>query len=155
MTETLYVAILGCKCNKYVTNVTTSLEKVNVMHLKKAGKWLIVMAALTVMTGIKAEAVTMTAGADLVSAVVISEDDIDIEDDSDEDTSGQSFGYTNLGVADVEDHLNIRATEDDSSKIVGKMSQNAGCEVLEITGDKAHITSGSVEGYVSLDYLLT
>lgn len=75
-------------------------------------------------------------------------------DDAQEDESGTNFGYTNLGVANVEDHLNIRATADDASKIVGKMTGNAGCEVLGIEGEKAHIASGSVEGYVSLDYLL-
>ena len=96
----------------------------------------------------------MTAGASLVESIVVSEEDMDIQDDSDEDAAGMAYGYTNLGVANVNDHLNIRASMDDSSKIVGKMSGNAGCEVLEIVGDKAHITSGSVEGYVSLDYLL-
>ena len=96
----------------------------------------------------------MTAGASLVESIVVSEEDMDIQDDSDEDSAGMAYGYTNLGVANVNDHLNIRASMDDSSKIVGKMSGNAGCEVLEIVGDKAHITSGSVEGYVSLDYLL-
>lgn len=97
---------------------------------------------------------SMTAGVALVESIVVSEEDMDIQDDSDEDAAGMAYGYTNLGVANVSDHLNIRASVDDSSKIVGKMSGNAGCEVLEIVGDKAHITSGSVEGYVSLDYLL-
>ena len=100
------------------------------------------------------EVPAMTAGASLVESIVVSEEDMDIQDDSDEDSAGMAYGYTNLGVANVNDHLNIRASMDDSSKIVGKMSGNAGCEVLEIVGDKAHITSGSVEGYVSLDYLL-
>ncbi|MBR1691652.1 MAG: C40 family peptidase [Lachnospiraceae bacterium] len=98
----------------------------------------------------------MTAGAgSLVDTVVVPAEDADVQDDSDEDASGMAYGYTNLGVANVEDHLNIRESTDDSSKIVGKMSANAGCEVLEIVGGKAHITSGSVEGYVSMDYLLT
>lgn len=101
------------------------------------------------------ESPSMTAGAALVDSIVVSEEDKDIQDDSDEDAAGLAYGYTNLGIANVEDHLNIRETADDSSKIVGKMSQNAGCEVLEIVGNKAHITSGSVEGYVSLDFLLT
>ena len=53
------------------------------------------------------------------------------------------------------DHLNVRETAEDGSKIVGKMENDTGCEILGIEGDKAHITSGSVEGYVSLDYILT
>lgn len=81
--------------------------------------------------------------------------ELDDENDEEELASGQSFGYTNLGVANVNDHLNIRATIEDDSKLVGKMGPNSGCEVLGIEGNKAHIASGSVEGYVSLDYLLT
>lgn len=81
--------------------------------------------------------------------------ELDDENDEEELASGQSFGYTNLGVANVNDHLNIRTTIEDDSKLVGKMGPNSGCEVLGIEGNKAHIASGSVEGYVSLDYLLT
>ena len=77
------------------------------------------------------------------------------EADAEEENAGAYYGYTNLGVVQVEDHLNVRETSDSSSKIVGKMENDAGCEVLGIEGNMAHITSGSVEGYVSLDYLLT
>lgn len=77
------------------------------------------------------------------------------EADAEEENAGVYYGYTNLGVVQVEDHLNVRETSDSSSKIVGKMVNDAGCEVLGIEGNMAHITSGSVEGYVSLDYLLT
>ena len=77
------------------------------------------------------------------------------EADAEEENAGAYYGYTNLGVVQVEDHLNVRETSDSSSKIVGKMENDAGCEVLGIEGNMAHITSGSVEGYVSMDYLLT
>jgi hypothetical protein len=39
--------------------------------------------------------------------------------------------------------------------MVGKLPKNAACEVLDSDGQWAHIESGSVEGYVSCDYLLT
>lgn len=98
----------------------------------------------------------LAAGAgNLMDAIVVAPEDEDVQDDQEEDVSGTAYGYTNLGVANVEDHLNIRETTEDDSKIVGKMTANAGCEVLEVIGNKAHITSGSVEGYVSTDYLLT
>ena len=74
------------------------------------------------------------------------------EEEDDVDTL---YGYTNLGIAIVDDHLNVRETADDNSKIVGKMSNDSGCEILEVVGNKAHIVSGSVEGYVSTDYILT
>lgn len=70
---------------------------------------------------------------------------------------GASWGYTNIGIADVESgNLNVRETPSTSGKLVGKMPKNSACEVLDMTEDGwAHITSGEVEGYVSLDYLLT
>ena len=85
----------------------------------------------------------------------ILEDDIAAVDGEDSEEEGANCGYTNLGVANVEDHLNIRATASPDSELVGKMTKNAGCEVLAIEGNMARISSGSVEGYVSLDYLLT
>lgn len=78
-----------------------------------------------------------------------------------------SWGYTNIGIADVETgNLNVRETPSISGKMVGKMPRNAACEVLEIvkndvtvdgntiTEEWVRIKSGEVEGYVSRDYLL-
>lgn len=75
--------------------------------------------------------------------------------DTEDDNVGEAFGYTNLGIARVEDHLNVRESADDNSKIVGKMENDSGCEILELVGNKAHIVSGSVEGYVSMDYIIS
>ncbi len=65
------------------------------------------------------------------------------------------YGYNNIGIANVDNHLNIRETPDESGKLVGKMSNNAACEVLGEEGDWIHIKSGKVEGYCHKDYLLT
>lgn len=75
-----------------------------------------------------------------------------------EEAKGASFGYTHIGIANVESgNLNVRAEASTSGKLVGKMPKNAACEVLEVNKDTgwAHIKSGEVEGYVSTDYLLT
>ncbi|MDE6406664.1 MAG: C40 family peptidase [Lachnospiraceae bacterium] len=66
-----------------------------------------------------------------------------------------NWGYTNLGIADVSDNLNIRAIAAEDGRLVGKLPRNAACEVIDTDGTWAHIQSGSVEGYVSLEYLLT
>lgn len=70
---------------------------------------------------------------------------------------GASWGYTNLGIANVESgNLNVRAIPSTEGKLVGKMPKDSACEVLEVTEDGwAHITSGEVDGYVSMEYLLT
>ncbi|MBE5869684.1 MAG: peptidoglycan endopeptidase [Lachnospiraceae bacterium] len=106
---------------------------------------------------VKEESTVMVSELPLASAGAgsILEDDISAGDGEDSEEEGANCGYTNLGVANVEDHLNIRATASPDSELVGKMTKNAGCEVLAIEGNMARISSGSVEGYVSLDYLLT
>lgn len=71
------------------------------------------------------------------------------------EAQGSQWGYTNLGIANVDNNLNVRQEPNESGKLVGKMPRDAACEVLEMTDEWAHIQSGEVEGYVSLDYLLT
>lgn len=73
-----------------------------------------------------------------------------------EKAKNANWGYTNLGIADVESgNLNIRAVAAEDGKLVGKLPKNAACEVLDSDGTWAHIKSGEVEGYVSEEYLLT
>ena len=69
---------------------------------------------------------------------------------------GASYGYTNIGISNISDELlNVRAVPSLDGKLVGKMPRGAACEVLDTADGWAHIQSGEVEGYVSLDYLLT
>lgn len=73
-----------------------------------------------------------------------------------EQAKGASWGYTNIGIADVESgNLNVRAFPSMDGKLVGKMPKDSACEVLEMLEGWAHIQSGEVDGYVSTDYLLT
>lgn len=65
------------------------------------------------------------------------------------------YGYNNIGIANVDNHLNVRETPDETGKLVGKMSNNAACEIIGTDGDWIHIKSGKVEGYCHKDYLLT
>lgn len=73
-----------------------------------------------------------------------------------EEAQGALWGYTNIGIANVESsNLNVREIPSTDGKLVGKMRQGAACEILDTQDGWAHIKSGEVEGYVSLDYLLT
>lgn len=72
-----------------------------------------------------------------------------------EDARNANWGYTNLGIADVDNNLNVRAIPGEDGRLVGKLPKDAACEVLDSDGTWAHIQSGKVEGYVSCDYLLT
>jgi len=64
-------------------------------------------------------------------------------------------GYNVLGVANVSNYLNVRETPDLDGKVLGKLPMNAGCEILETLDGWYKISSGSVEGYVSAEYILT
>lgn len=72
-----------------------------------------------------------------------------------QEAEGSLWGYTNLGIANVDNNLNVREIPDESGKLVGKMPKNSACEVLSTENNWAHIKSGEVEGYVSMDYLFT
>ncbi|GFI31037.1 MAG: SH3 domain-containing protein [Lachnospiraceae bacterium] len=64
-------------------------------------------------------------------------------------------GYTNLGIAQVENHLNIREGAGEEYDLVGKLPVDAGCEILSQEGEWFQIQSGKVTGYVKGEYLLT
>lgn len=66
-----------------------------------------------------------------------------------------AFGYTNLGVASVDGNLNVREAPSTEAGLVGKMPNNAGCEILSVEGEWTRIRSGEVEGYVKSEYLLS
>ena len=51
------------------------------------------------------------------------------------------WGYTNLGIAHVDNHLNIREEPSESGKLVGKLSKDAACEILGVENGWAHIKS--------------
>lgn len=65
------------------------------------------------------------------------------------------YGYTNLGIANIEETLNVRETPSADSSMVGKMPKNAAGEILETLDGWYKIQSGDVTGYVSADYLIT
>lgn len=81
---------------------------------------------------------------------------------TDSDAAGEELqvpstvcGYTNLGIAQVENHLNIREGAGEEYDLVGKLPVDAGCEILSQEGEWFQIRSGKVTGYVKGEFLLT
>ena len=62
--------------------------------------------------------------------------------------------YDRLGVADVDSYLNVRNKPGESSRIVGKMTKNSGCNIYKVNKGWAKIVSGKVKGYVKASYLV-
>lgn len=65
------------------------------------------------------------------------------------------FGYTNLGIAQADGNINVRELPGTEAEIVGKLPNNAGCEIIGTDGEWTQIESGKVKGYVKSEYLLT
>ena len=103
-------------------------------------------------TVLKKEANAMTL-METISENTISENTV--EDSQETEPQETIAGFVNLGIAHVDNHLNIRATPDEDGKLIGKMTKNAGCEVIDIFGEWAHIRSGKVEGYCNTEFLYT
>lgn len=66
-----------------------------------------------------------------------------------------NLNYDRLGIAKVDNWLNIRQKPDINSKVVGKLPKNAGCNIYSVKKGWAKIKSGNVSGYVSAEYLVT
>lgn len=65
-------------------------------------------------------------------------------------------GFVNVGIADVDNNLNIRSGPGEDKKLVGKLPKHGGCEILEADKDGwTKIISGKVTGYVMSKYLIT
>lgn len=97
-----------------------------------------------------AGAVFEQAGEDAANSVVL-EEDTKVQEEAEPETH---WGYTNLGIAHVDNHLNIRQEPNENGKLIGKLSKDAACEVLEIDDNGwAHIKSGKVDGYCSTEFL--
>lgn len=64
------------------------------------------------------------------------------------------YKYKNLGVANISSSLNVHKKASESSRIVGKMTKNSGCDIKKVKGKWAYISSGKVKGYVLSKYLL-
>lgn len=61
----------------------------------------------------------------------------------------------NLGIANVDNYLNVRSGPSEKNKIIGKLPKNAGCTVISVDENGwAKIKSGKVSGYVLSDYLI-
>ncbi|MBO4289265.1 MAG: C40 family peptidase [Lachnospiraceae bacterium] len=66
-------------------------------------------------------------------------------------------GYQNFGISQVGTYLNVRDKASTDGNVIGKMTNNNACDILETSSDGQwyKIKSGSVTGYVSADYILT
>ena len=95
-----------------------------------------------------------TGAVDETIGVVDTDNDL-VAQGSEDNKEYKTYGYKNLGMASVEGNLNVRKKASTDSTIVGKMTNNAACEILGEKNGFYKIESGNVKGYVSKDYIIT
>lgn len=66
-----------------------------------------------------------------------------------------NLNMNKLGIAKVDNYLNVRKRPSENAKIIGKMTRNNGCNVLYTKKGWSKIESGKVKGYVKSCYLIT
>ncbi len=94
----------------------------------------------------------VSAGAGAVLGSIIAEN---VDGEKSETSNEDTYGYENLGIADVNDYVNIREKADEDSELVGRLEKNAGCNVISEKDGWYKIESGKVTGYVKSEYILT
>lgn len=81
-------------------------------------------------------------------------DNIEAVQESEPETQPVS-PYENKFMVNVNEYLNIRSAAGEEAEIVGKLYAGAGGDILEKGEQWTRISSGTVEGYVKNDYILT
>ena len=67
----------------------------------------------------------------------------------------QRSPYANKGICIADEFTGVMAKPNKGSELVGKLYKDAGCEILEVKDGWAQIKSGSCEGYVASQQLIT
>lgn len=94
------------------------------------------------------EAITASVQQSDVSRVAAAEEEIAQEPV----LSEEELAWQNRLLPDVQEFLYVRAEGDENAAIVGKLYKGAVAEIVEQGDDWSHITSGTVDGYVSNAY---
>lgn len=94
------------------------------------------------------EAITASVQQSDVSRVAAAEDEVAQESV----LSEEELAWQNRLLPDVQEFLYVRAEGDENAAIVGKLYKGAVAEIVEQGDDWSHITSGTVDGYVSNEY---
>ena len=61
--------------------------------------------------------------------------------------------FSNIGIAAVNDYVNIRVSADKDAEACGKLYKNDAAIIIDEDDEFYHIMSGSVDGYVSKEYI--
>ncbi|MDD6305622.1 MAG: SH3 domain-containing C40 family peptidase [Clostridiales bacterium] len=75
---------------------------------------------------------------------------------SENETPVVTSEYSDIAIAQVDNYVNVRSEANTESEVVGKLYNNSAATVLETTDNGWYrIKSGSVDGYVKCEYVVT
>ncbi|MCR5666995.1 MAG: C40 family peptidase [Eubacterium sp.] len=104
------------------------------------------------VTSALADAIEDSSSKDAQGAASVSKKESDTSETESDETI---YGYTNLGIADCDEYVNIRKKASKDSDLVGRLEKDAACEIIKTKGNWTKIESGKVTGWVKSKYLLT
>lgn len=85
----------------------------------------------------------------------VSEENTETETQETAEAEETPSPYDNKFMVNVNEYLNIRAAADENSEVVGKLYEGAGGDIIERGENWTYISSGSVQGYVANEFILT
>jgi cell wall-associated NlpC family hydrolase len=118
----------------------TEVNQTSISSDKTAG---VVSGVSSMLTQISEQTAPQDLASQEVPAAVVADQTEEEEDDS----------YSNIGVAQVNDYVNVRSEASTDSEVVGIMKNNTVATVEEAQDGWYKITSGSISGYIKSDYL--
>lgn len=77
------------------------------------------------------------------------------EDTTTEETKQEESEYDDIAIAQVTNYVNLRSEANTESEVVGKLYNNSAATILAIEGDWYKIKSGTVDGYVKSEFVVS
>lgn len=77
------------------------------------------------------------------------------QDVAPEEAQQEKSEYDDVAIAQVSFYVNLRSEANAESEIVGKLYNNSAATILAVEGDWYKIKSGSVDGYVKAEFVVT
>ncbi len=83
-------------------------------------------------------------------------EDLTKSEDETKEVDAVIDSYKNLGIVQVSGYLNIRETASTDGNIIGKLSGDSACEIVDDSTEGWYqIESGGISGYISSEFVLT
>lgn len=77
------------------------------------------------------------------------------QDAAEEEPAAEKSEYDNIAIAQVSNYVNLRSEPSEEGEILGKLYNNSAATIIATEGDWYKIKSGSVDGYVKSEFVVS